>query len=115
MEIASDLSTEAFFSRLRRFIFSEGKPSDNYCDNSRNFVGADNELRQFIESHNKSIASFAAGEGIDFKFSPAYSPYFGGLWEAGLKSAKFRIVRMLGNSHLMFEKLSTFFAQVETI
>lgn len=76
------------------------------------------------------IASFTAGEGIKFDFSPAYLLYicillyiyitlhlfyFGRLWVAGVKCAQFHIVRMLGNSHLMFEELSTSLTQVEAI
>lgn len=115
LEVASDLSTDNFISCLRRFISRRGKPSEIYSDNGTNFVGANNELRHFIRSCNEDISSFASGEGIKFLFSPAYSPHFGGLWEASVKSAKFHMLRILGNKHLTFEELSTLFTQIEAI
>ncbi|XP_049882518.1 uncharacterized protein LOC126378330 [Pectinophora gossypiella] len=115
LEIASDLSTEVFLLCLKRFISRRGKPTEIHCDNGRNFVGANNDLKQFLESCNESISSFGADEGIKFKFSPAYSPHFGGLWEAGVKSAKYHLTRIIGNNHLTYEELSTLFVQVEAI
>ncbi|KAL0809215.1 hypothetical protein ABMA28_011437 [Loxostege sticticalis] len=115
LEVVSDLSTDTFILSLRRFISRRGRPSHLYCDNGTNFVGANNELARFIRSSNEDISAFASNEGIDFKFSPAYSPHFGGIWESAVKSAKFHITRVLGTQHLTFEELSTLFTQVEAI
>ncbi|KAL0902401.1 hypothetical protein ABMA27_000282 [Loxostege sticticalis] len=49
------------------------------------------------------------------RFIPAYSPNFGGLWEAGVKSSKFHLKRIAGNSNLTFEELTTLFVQIEAI
>lgn len=100
---------------LKRFISRRGKPLELYCDNGTNFVGANNEIQSFLKSNNESITGFAADESIHFKFSPAYSPHFGGIWEAGVKSAKHHLTRILGDKHLTFEELSTLFTQVEAI
>lgn len=115
LEIASDLSAEAFIMCLNRFISRRGKPSVIYCDNGRNFVGANNEFKRFLDSCGESISSYAAGEFINFKFSPAYLPLFYGLSEAGVKAAKHHLTRMIGNTNFTFEQLSSLFAQVEAI
>ncbi|XP_072948180.1 uncharacterized protein [Epargyreus clarus] len=115
LELASDLSTDTFILCLRRFASRRGKPSEIHCDNGRNFVGANNELNTFLKSCNESISSFAADEGIKFKFSPAYAPHFGGLWEAGVKSAKHHLYRIFNNQHFTYEELSTLFVQIEAI
>ncbi|XP_064072214.1 uncharacterized protein LOC135193480 [Vanessa tameamea] len=112
LELASELSTDVFMLCLRRFVSRRGKPLELYCDNGTNFVGANNEIRTFLKSNNESISGFAADEGIKFKFSPAYSPHFGGLWEVGVK---YDITRILGDKHLTFEELSTLFTQIEAI
>lgn len=115
LEVASDLSTDIFILCLRRFISRRGKPLQLYCDNGTNFVGANNEITAFLRCNNENITGFAADEGIQFKFSPAYSPHFGGIWEAGVKSAKYHLTRILGDKHFTFEELSTLFTQVEAI
>lgn len=116
LEVVSELSTNAFILCLRRFISRRGKPRTIYCDNGTNFVGANNELGRMLKAANGSVTDFGVSEGIDFKFSPAYAPHFGGIWEAGVKSAKFHLRRILGvGSSLTFEELCTLFSQIEAI
>lgn len=115
LETVSDLSAQAFISCLKRFIARRGKPHRIYCDNGKNFVGANNELGKVLRASLRFVKDFSANEGIQFCFTPPYSPTFGGLWEAGVKSAKYHIKRVVGNASLTFEELSTLFAQIEAI
>ncbi|XP_073951812.1 uncharacterized protein [Choristoneura fumiferana] len=115
LEAVSQLTTDSFILSLRRFISRRGKPREIFCDNAKNFIGAARELGDFLINNKNSISNFTSGEGIKFKFQPAYAPHFGSLHEAGVKSAKFHIKRVLGNSHLTFEELASLFSQVEAI
>jgi len=115
LEAVSDLSKEAFILSLRRFISRRGRPTQLFCDNGRNLVAASKEISNFIISHSDDILGFASGEGVEFKFQPAYAPHFGGLHESAVKSAKYFLKRILGNSHLTFEELTTLFSQIEAI
>ncbi|XP_026317697.1 uncharacterized protein LOC113233891 [Hyposmocoma kahamanoa] len=115
LEAVSDLSKDAFIMTFRRFVSRRGKPVEVFCDNGRNFVAGDKELSNFLKQSNVSLSEFAAQEGVRFNFIPAYAPHFGGIWESGVKSAKFHLKRVMGNSHLTFEELSTLFAQVEAV
>lgn len=115
LEAVSQLSTDAFILSLRRFISRRGRPREMYCDNGRNFVGAAKELSEFLNNSSSALTDFSSQDGIKFKFQPAYSPHFNGLVEAGVKSAKFHLVRILGNAHLTFEELATLFGQIEAI
>ena len=46
-------------------------------------------------------------------FIPKRAPHFGGLWEAAVKSFKTHLVRVIGNSKLNFEEMTTVLTQVE--
>ncbi|XP_028169525.1 uncharacterized protein LOC114359370 [Ostrinia furnacalis] len=100
---------------LRRFIARRGKPMEIFSDNGRNFVASSKEISQFLKYNSDPLIELANQEGIKFNFIPSYAPHFGGIWEIGIKSAKFHIKRVMGNSHLTFEEISTLFAQVEAI
>ncbi|XP_049868042.1 uncharacterized protein LOC126368193 [Pectinophora gossypiella] len=115
LEAVSDLTKEAYIMTLRRFVARRGKPTEIYSDNGRNFVAAAKDITKFLNDNQQSLSEFASEEGIKFNFIPAYAPHFGGIWEAGVKSAKYHIKRVMGNTHLTFEELCTLFAQVEAI
>ncbi|GFX48143.1 integrase catalytic domain-containing protein [Trichonephila clavipes] len=51
---------------------------------------------------DEALASYMASEGIDWKFLPPRAPNFGGLWEAGVKSFKFYLKRVVGNIRLTY-------------
>ncbi|XP_050678653.1 uncharacterized protein LOC126979538 [Leptidea sinapis] len=115
LEVVSDLSTESFILSLRRFVSRRGKPYSIFCDNGSNFKGANNEISRLLKSSREHLTNFASNEGFRFIFSPAYSPHFGGIWEAGVKSAKHHLRRVAGNASLTFEELATLFTQIEAI
>ncbi|GFS90161.1 integrase catalytic domain-containing protein [Trichonephila clavipes] len=66
-----------------------GKCAKLFSDNGKNFVGASNEIKKLLEIVRKpdeKLANYLAAEGIEWKFIPARTPNFGGLWEAAIKS-----------------------------
>lgn len=69
----------------------------------------------FLQNHCSSVSEGMSNEGINFHFIPAYSPHFGGLWEAGVKSTKYYLYRVLGNCHLTYEELNSTLVQIEAI
>jgi len=85
---------ESFIAALRRFSSRRGKSTHIYSDNGTNFVGANRELKelaQFLKEEMKTIERMSGELGITWHFIPAYSPHFGGLWEAGVKSTKYHL------------------------
>lgn len=113
----SDLSSNSFIAALRRFAKRRGCPRRIFCDNATNFVGARNELyeiQQFVKQRAKEIDDkFCISNNIEWKFIPPFSPHMRGLWEAGIKSCKFHLKRVIGQSLLTFEELSTALTQIE--
>lgn len=115
LELVSDLTSDAYLLALKRFISRRGKPAEIHSDNAKTFVGLMNEFADFLSKCSSDIIEFANSQNIKFKFIPPYSPHFGGLWEAGVKSCKYHLRRVVGNAHLTFEEFSTVLAQVEAI
>ncbi|XP_045540445.1 uncharacterized protein LOC106712787 [Papilio machaon] len=115
IELVGDLTSNNFMSALRRFMSRRGKPKHIYSDNGTSFVGAYNEIGRFIKSCNNSLPGDLAPEGINFHFLPPHAPHFGGLWEAGVKSVKFHLKRILGNCNLTYEELNTVLVQIEAV
>ncbi|XP_065087708.1 uncharacterized protein LOC135709327 [Ochlerotatus camptorhynchus] len=109
LELVSDLTSEAFFAAFKRFVARRGRPVLVMCDNALNFVGAKrqlDELRQLFmdQGFHDSVARGAVEEGIEFRFNPARSPDFGGLWEAAVESFKGNFKRTIGERMLQHDE-----------
>ncbi|XP_063240264.1 uncharacterized protein LOC134541050 [Bacillus rossius redtenbacheri] len=120
IELASDLSTDVFLAAYKRFIARRGRSSDIYSDCGTNFVGARNQLSELQQlltssSHQTTVASSLAHLGVTWHFNPPAAPHFGGLWEAGVKSFKSHLRRVIGEQILTYEELNTVLAQVEAV
>ncbi|XP_072384337.1 uncharacterized protein [Diabrotica undecimpunctata] len=99
---------------------SSRKSSNNLLCNGTNFIGARNQLRDlslFLKSkeNNQKIQNFLSSTEITWKLILPRSPHWGGLWEAAVKSAKSHLTKLLGNTCLTFEELSTLLVQIEAI
>lgn len=116
LELVTDLSMETFLLAFRRFVSGRGKPAQVYSDNGTNFVGAKSELielSKFISNDGSKFSEIVANDGTSWHFIPAHSPHFGGLWEAGIKSSKHHLKRVLGTSIVTYEEFCTLLIQVE--
>ncbi|XP_071580864.1 uncharacterized protein [Temnothorax nylanderi] len=116
LNVVSDYTTDAFLAAFRRFTARRGLCEEVYSDCGTNFVGADRVLQDLFRASSadgRRIANFATFEGVKWHFNPPAAPHFGGLWEAAVKSTKHHLKRVIGESTLTFEEMSTFLAQVE--
>ena len=116
IEIVSDLTSEAFLAAYARFSARRGVCARLYSDNATTFRGAATELKQmFIETSDfvKGIAGQLALQGTQWSFIPPRAPHFGGLWEAAVKSFKCHFNKIIGDTKLTFEELSTLSAKIE--
>lgn len=117
LEAVTDLSTAAFLAALKRFISRRGLCHSIYSDCGTNFIGADNELRVNVQRNRqlieKDVMPFLSNHGIQWHFIPPASPHFVGLWEAGVKSTKYHLRRILHNTTLTYEEMATVLYQVE--
>ena len=119
LEVVSDLTTAAFQAALQRFVSRRNCPEHIYSDNGSNFVGAKNELHQlysFLQEQKTSgeIQHYlSTHHSITWHNIPPRSPHMGGLWEAAVKGMKKHLRRVVGETLLTFEQLTTITCQVE--
>ncbi|XP_075163139.1 uncharacterized protein LOC142235767 [Haematobia irritans] len=118
LEAVSDLTTNAFMAAFRRFVSRRGTCTDIYSDCGTNFVGASKELKILFNRSSKSLPDdlrhALSLNCTNWHFIPPASPNFGGLWEAGVKSVKHHLKRIVNDRLLNFEELSTLLCQIES-
>ncbi|XP_063540322.1 uncharacterized protein LOC134749332 [Cydia strobilella] len=117
LEVVSELTSRGFLEAFKRFTSRRGRCLEIYSDNGTNFVGAAKELKDLFNAQKSAIiqevAESLALNGTTWHFIPPRSPNFDGLWEAGIKSTKYHIKRVIGESTLTFEEMATLLSQIE--
>lgn len=71
-------------------------------------MGAERLLREFSENACHALK-------LQWHFSPPGAPNFNGLAEAGVKSVKSHLLRVVGEQRLTFEEFYTFLCQIESV
>lgn len=116
LELVGNLTAEAFIGAFKRFTSRRGKCAHLWSDQGRNFVGISKDLKVALQDAQcelpRDVADSLAKDGTQWHFIPAYSPNFGGLWEAAVKSIKHHLKRVL-TSNLTFEEMTTLLCQIE--
>ena len=120
LELVSSLSSECFIAALKRFLGRRGLCQNIYSDNATTFTGAYKDLKEIAsfvqrESEKKELQSFFDDNMIKWNFIPPYAAHFGGLWEAGIKSVKTHMKKILNTKILTYEEFSTVLIQIEAV
>lgn len=115
LEIVNDYTTAAFLAAFERFASRRGLPAKVMSDNGTNFKGACRELAIRVQKLRSDLEfqNDMATRGIDWKFIPPGAPHFGGLWEAGVKSVKHHLKRIIGTFTPTYEEFSTLTCKIE--
>ncbi|XP_070517916.1 uncharacterized protein [Cardiocondyla obscurior] len=116
IEVVTDYSTDAFIAAFKRFTGRRGICATLLSDCGTNFVGADAELRRMFDNSSEELhklANLLANDGTKWHFNPPSAPHFGGKWESAVKSVKFHLRRMLKDTILTFEEMTTIIIQIE--
>ena len=112
LELVTSLSTPTFSMALRRLIARRGRPSIVYSDNGSNFVGLDNALKRIDYA---KLAKHLALEGIEWKFNPPSSPWWGGFFERLIGVLKRLLRRTLKKACLDYEEMLTVLLDCEAV
>lgn len=94
LELATALSTDAFFLIFRCFVSRRGQPLSLYSDNGTNFRGAAAELQSLLAVHIQKLVQ-ERYTSIKWHFNPPSAPHMGGAWERLVRSVKTSLEKAL--------------------
>lgn len=82
VEIVNSLTSNSAIMAIQRFINLRGVCKKIFCDNGTSFVGASNELKEFVKTlESTNIKNDLTIRNIKFVFNPPAAPHMGGVWE----------------------------------
>ncbi|XP_055917147.1 uncharacterized protein LOC129949607 [Eupeodes corollae] len=114
IELAEDLSAEAFINLFTRFVNRRGPCHQLFSDNGTAFVGANRLLQEDLKEWQGAYAlQHLANRGTQWHFITPSAPHQGGLWEAAVKSAKKHLRRVIGTQSIYYDQLHTLLVHIE--
>ena len=116
LEMAFSLTTADFLKAFSRMVATRGNPEEVISDNGTNFVGAERELREVIQSlHQTRNADDAANKEIKWSWNPPLGSHFGDVFESLIKVAKKTLEVIVRNSALNDDELQTAIKEAEAL
>lgn len=114
IELAENLSADAFLNAYARFTGRRGQCHHLYSDNGTTFTGADRKMRSDLAQwHSAYTLQQMANKGTTWHFISPGAPHQGGLWEAAVKSAKRHLLRVVGRQSMHYDQLNTLLVRIE--
>ena len=117
LEFISRYDTEHFMAESKRIISRRGLCTDVYFDCGTNFVGPDSALKAMFSegsSHVQHIIHELSNQGIAWHFNLPSAPNFENIWESAVKSTKFYLKRVIGDSTLTFKEMLSLLCCIES-
>ncbi len=117
LEPVLNLSAEQFLNSFRRFISRRGKPDLVLSDNAPQFKLANQVLdKAWSETlQHDDVVAYCANRKINWRFTVAYAPWMGGIYERLVASVKSAFKKTVGRRLLSLEQLFTFLNEIEAI
>ena len=116
LEVAHNLTSDAFILCLRNFINRRGECHHLYSDCGTNFQGANKELKRAAKEMRSIRAEEEASVlNIRWHWNPPASPHMGGAWERLVRSVK-SVLKVIMHGHpLKEDTFQSFLIEAESI
>ncbi|XP_036346995.1 uncharacterized protein LOC118756332 isoform X1 [Rhagoletis pomonella] len=116
IELAHDLSTDAFLICLRNFVNRRGTPVRIRSDNGTNFIGAQRELKASERILDfERISNDVSKRGVDWKFNCPSNPSSGGCWERLIHIVKRLLTKIIREEVPREDTLRSVLIEIENI
>ena len=113
LDLVPDLTTEAFLRSFKRFAGRRGVPAKLVSDNGKTFKAAARLIRLIVG--HKDVQRYLSGLGVKWIFNLPKAPWWGGLFERLIGSTKRCLRKVIGQSRLTYDELSTSLTEVEAV
>ena len=113
LDIVPDMTTPAFLRSLKRFSSRRGLPKAFISDNGKTFKSAAKVIERVVTCPN--VQSHLADLGVKWCFNIEKAPWWGGMFERLIRSAKRCLKKMIGRARLTYDELLTVVTEVESI
>nr|CAD2202371.1 unnamed protein product [Meloidogyne enterolobii] len=113
LEVAEDLSAQAFLHTFRRFIAQHKKPKLMISDNGTNFKAAEKVLTSIWKENQ--IQKYASDHEINWIFVTERAPWKNGLVERMVGLIKYSLKRTIGKKLLFEDEFRTLINEIQTI
>ena len=112
IEVAMDLTTDAFINALHCFLSRRGPVLHFFSDNGTNFVSAKKTLREALRQWNQhQIKDFL----LQWTFNPPNASHMGGAWERVIRSVRRILTALMTEQTLNDDQLHIFLLEAESI
>ena len=112
LELAAHMDISAFINCLRRFCSRRGTPRLINSNNAMTFKAAGQFLKKLANNH--TFQDFLQYRRIKWEFNLPLSPWWEGYFERMVGCIKRCLRKVLGNSRLTYDELSTVLTEVES-
>ena len=113
LELVESLHAESFLCCFRRFAARRGLPRLIVSDNAKTFKYCSKEIYKIVRS--PVVQEYFVKKGIEWRFIPELSPWFGSYWERLVGSVKRCLRRVIGQSKLSYDEMQTVLVEAEGV
>ena len=113
LDLVQDLNTLTFLRSFKRFCARRGIPTRMLSDNAKTFKAADKAIQAIFL--DPTVQQHFAGMRVEWQFNLEKAPWWGGIFERMVKSAKRCLKKVIGKQLLTYDELLTLVIEVEAV
>ena len=111
LDLVSDMTAEAFIRCFKRFTARRGFPVRVVSDNAKTFKAAARMVKTIVET--SQVTRYLSNVGVRWTFNVERAPWWGGVFERMIQTAKRCLRKTIGRARLTHEELLTSVVEVE--
>ena len=113
LDIVPDMTAQSFIRSLKRFTSRRGVPLKIVSDNAKTFKAASKAMAATMES--PEVLQYFTNTKLKWSFNLERAPWWGGVFERMIQSAKRCLKKSIGGAQLTYDELLTAITEVEGI